>query len=172
MTSTNRPIWLLDVDGVINANRPGWGAAPRRAQAYADGTGWTMRWAPALIDRIRALHTATVVEVRWATTWCEHTDQLHRVFRVGPFPAAFGARPPHKTYGELKAEAVLAALATGRPVVWTDDAEVAAGRALYLRIAQAERDGQALLIAPRPNRGLQPGDVDAIEAFAARYAPV
>jgi hypothetical protein len=42
------PVWLLDVDGVINATRPGWGSPPRRASVYADGGDWPMRWAPAL----------------------------------------------------------------------------------------------------------------------------
>lgn len=48
------PVWLLDVDGVINATRPGWGSPPRQASVYADGDDWPMRWAPALIDAARS----------------------------------------------------------------------------------------------------------------------
>jgi len=54
----DRPVWLLDVDGVINVARPGWGAAPRSGNAYSAGQAYRMRWAPALVERIRALHRA------------------------------------------------------------------------------------------------------------------
>jgi hypothetical protein len=47
-----RTIRLLDVDGVLNADRPGWSAAPGRATVYAD-TAYPLRWAPALLRRIR-----------------------------------------------------------------------------------------------------------------------
>ncbi|KUL32677.1 hypothetical protein [Actinoplanes awajinensis] len=51
MVTAAAPVWLLDVDGVLNANRPGWSAAPRRGMAYAGGTGFLMRWAPARLGR-------------------------------------------------------------------------------------------------------------------------
>jgi hypothetical protein len=76
--SASPPIWLLDVDGVLNADKPGRGAPPRRAMAYADGTGWLMRWAPSLIDRIGGLRRAGAVDIRWCTSWCGHTDQPGR----------------------------------------------------------------------------------------------
>lgn len=164
---TDKPVWLLDVDGVINTNRPGWSAAPRQGMAYADGTGWKMRWASALTTRIQAIHQAGLAEIRWCTTWCERTAQLGRMFGIGPFDDAFGTRPDHKTYGDLKAEAALAVLADGRRLIWADDAEVPAARDLFPQIASAEADGRALLIAPDERRGLQPADLDAVEAFAA-----
>ncbi|GGL41836.1 hypothetical protein GCM10014719_48880 [Planomonospora parontospora subsp. antibiotica] len=64
----DRPVWLLDVDGVINVARPGWGDAPRSGTAYSGGGAYRMRWAPALIDRIRALHRAGGVEIRWCSS--------------------------------------------------------------------------------------------------------
>jgi hypothetical protein len=60
-----RPVWLLDVDGVLNAARPGWGEAPRSGTAYSAGQPFSLRWAPALVARIRELHGRGVVEIRW-----------------------------------------------------------------------------------------------------------
>ena len=34
-SSSRPPVWLLDVDGVINATRPGWHAAPRRSMVHS-----------------------------------------------------------------------------------------------------------------------------------------
>ncbi len=39
------PLWLLDVDGVINATRPGWHAAPYNAKV----AGFTIRGAPVMV---------------------------------------------------------------------------------------------------------------------------
>src|SRR5690348_3934124 len=42
-------VWLLDVDGVLNANRPGWGGPPRGGNAQSGGDLFRIRWAPALV---------------------------------------------------------------------------------------------------------------------------
>jgi hypothetical protein len=55
----SRPVWLLDVDGVVNVARPGWGAAPRSGNAYSGATAYRMRWAPTLIERIRLRRAGT-----------------------------------------------------------------------------------------------------------------
>lgn len=162
--STDLPVWLLDVDGVINANKPGWSAPPRRATAYADGIGWKMRWAPALIDRIRALHASGRVEIRWATTWCAYADQLERMWRLPPLDRAFNEPINGRAAGIAKLAAARAVLTEGRRLIWTDDVEVPEPDwPLYDELTA---EGRALLIRPRGNRGLQPEDMDAIEAFA------
>jgi hypothetical protein len=163
----NPPLWLLDIDGVINANKPGWSAAPQRVHCG----GFLIRWAPALISRIRTLHHAGH-DIRWASSWCGYPDDLAALTdRLGlSLDPAFGDRPPSKTWGDLKADAALAALAEGRPLIWTDDDEVDPARTMFPELAAAEQDGRALLIAPRSNRGLQPADLDRIEAFLSRVS--
>lgn len=69
---TNPPVWLLDIDGVLNANRPGWGAGPRRITC----AGYVIRWAPALIDRIDTIRRAGLADIRWSSTWCGEPAQL------------------------------------------------------------------------------------------------
>lgn len=160
---SDKPLWLLDVDGVLNADKPGWGGPPRKVNV----AGFTIRWAPALLDRVRQVHRDGLADIRWSSTWCGYPDQLaglERVFRLR-LPRAFGDRPPNKTWAELKVYAVLDALAAGRRVVWTDDDEAGIAPSIYPQISKAEQDGRALLIAPRSNRGLQRDHLDAIETF-------
>lgn len=152
--------WLLDVDGVINAARPGWGAAPRRGHAYAIGREWRIRWAPALATRIREIHAAGVVEVVWATTWCPDADQIERLLRLPPLRRAWTDHRHGPAARDAKFAAALTELEAGRRLVWTDDEAIPTDPD---RLAQL--DG-ALLIAPEPGRGLQPADVDAIVAFS------
>lgn len=164
------PVWLLDIDGVINANKPGWGAAPRRVRC----AGFVIRWAPKLIDRIRELHNTGGCEIRWASTWCGYPEQLEELsnrLRLHLEPA-FTDRPRSKTWADLKLEAAERVLADGRRLIWTDDDEAGIAPQFSAAVADAEQDGRALLVAPRPNRGLQPADLDRIAEFAAVRAGV
>ncbi|HEX6968729.1 MAG TPA: hypothetical protein VF174_07980 [Micromonosporaceae bacterium] len=159
------PIWLLDVDGVINTSRPGWGAAPRRGTAVAGGVGYTMRWAPALINRIRTLHINGVVEVRWCTTWCAWADQLEQLWDLPPLARAFTGDINGHAAVLAKIAAARQVLAGGRRLVWTDDDVVPRPNdgPLYDELTA---DGRALLIRPRGTVGLQPEHLDQIEEFA------
>lgn len=158
----SRPVWLLDVDGVLNASRPGWGGAPRNGTAYSVGVGYPMRWAPRLMDRIYALHEAHRVEIRWCTTWCDAADQVERLFGLPRFDRVWS----HELTGDAAARAKLDAardvLDRQRRLIWTDDTAVPLDGPVRDELT---RSGHALLIAPSPRRGLQPEDLDAIEAF-------
>lgn len=157
-------VWLLDVDGVLNANRPGWGAAPRRGTAFASDVrqGFTIRWAPALIRRIRDLHRTGLVEIRWCTTWCGMTDEIERVLSLPVFAPCWTEIAPDCSAAKLAAARQV--LADGHRLVWTDDDEVPESGSVYDELATGDR---ALLIRPAPSRGLQPDHMDAIEAFVA-----
>ncbi|WBB94103.1 hypothetical protein [Verrucosispora sp. WMMC514] len=162
MTTTLPPVWHLDVDGVINVSRPGWGAAPRTGYAYAAGRGWKMRWAPALITRIRDLHKAGTVEVRWCTTWCAYADQLERLWALPPLVRAFTEDINGDAASLAKLAAARQVIAEGRRLIWTDDTEVPRWGEVHDELVF----GGALLIRPRGSIGLQPEHLDQIEAFA------
>jgi hypothetical protein len=155
-----RPVWLLDVDGVINVNRPGWGAAPRSGQAYAAGMGLKIRWAPALATRIRELHTAGQVEIRWCTTWCDYADQIERLLALPVLGRAFAGDIFGTAARMAKYAAAKAVVDEGRPLIWTDDEAIPTG-------PDRADLGDALLIEPKPQVGLQPDDLDRIEQFVA-----
>jgi hypothetical protein len=161
------PVWLLDVDGVVNVIRPGWGVPPRRRLVWsdADQTSYLIRWAPPLVDRIRTLHAGGVVEVRWCTTWCSEAAQLEKLWQLPPLVAALTADPMPRGAAArpLKRAAARAVLAEGRRLIWTDDDALPEPGAARDDLTAG---GRALLIAPRSSRGLRPADLDRIEAFA------
>jgi hypothetical protein len=161
------PIWLIDVDGVINARRPSWGTAPHRGNVCAEGEFWRMQWAPALILRIRRLIAAGSVEARWCTTWCDHAAELERLFGLPVLERAFAGRVTGAEAAPLKVAAARGVLAEGRRLVWTDDEVVPASGPLRDELT---RDGRALLIAPMERRGLQPPDLDAIDEFCGHVS--
>ncbi|GAB7053226.1 HAD domain-containing protein [Catenuloplanes indicus] len=159
---TTRPVWLLDVDGVINAWDADWGTGPTKTRVDR----LNIRWAPELAARIRAV--APAVDIVWATTWCGFPDQLTalgQMLGLEGLPSAFDGRPLSKTWADQKLEAALRVLDGGRRLIWTDDTEVQAAADLYPQIAAAARDRRALLIEPDGRRGLRPAHLDAIEAF-------
>jgi hypothetical protein len=164
----SRPVWLLDVDGVINAARPGWGAAPRSGTAYCEGQPFRLRWAPALAARIRALHGSGSVEIRWCSTWCGDADQVERLLGLPRLDRAWDHPIGSTAAAIAKLAAARAVLGQGRRLIWTDDAAVPTSGPVHDELTAT---GRALLIAPVPSRGLQPDDLDAIDAFLAAEAP-
>ena len=150
-------VWLLDFDDVINTNKPGWSATPNKAFAYVDGTHYRIRWAPKLVTRIWQVHRAGVL-IFWASSWCGNTDQLERLLRLPPL---FSAASTGMSY-RMKCEAAETVIASGNRLIWTDDEAVPEFGALRDKLT---RKGNALLIKPKVNRGLQPEHLDAIDEF-------
>lgn len=166
--TTKTPVWLLDVDGVINATRPGWGAPPRKGRARFFDDEFPIRWAPALVDRILALHRSGQIEIRWCTTWCPQAEQIEQLIGLPALPRAF-TEDPGLRVRRAKHDAVLAVLAENRPLVWTDDDAIPESGRLFDELASAPAG--ALLIRPRGHCGLQPVHLDAIEAFIRLHQP-
>ena len=163
MGDGGRPVWLLDVDGVINVDRPGWGAPPRRGRAYSDGEEFSIRWAPSLIKRkLRALHDSGRVDVRWCTTWCADADQLERLFSLPRLGRAWLDPISSSAASVAKLAAARHVLHDGGRLIWTDDAVVPTSGPIHEELTASAR---ALLIAPSPRTGLQPEHLDQIESF-------
>lgn len=167
-----RPVWLLDVDGVLNAARPGWDEPAGEGRAYVDGVAYLLRWAPALARRIEALHHTGGVEVRWATTWVDHILQVEHLLRLPALQTAFRVRELLEVDGDvdpaaLKLQAALHVVEVERrPLIWTDDDAIPlVGEPERARIDAA--GVPVLLRAPHPHEGLQPADLDAIDDFLA-----
>ncbi len=160
-----RPVWLLDVDGVLNAHKPGWGAAPTKRPVWSSHVRreFTVYYAPALMQRIRSLHRGGQVEIRWCTTWCGDTATLEKAFVLPEFGTAWTDYCNGYEAANAKKDAARAVLAEGRRLIWTDDTEVPLESwDLHRELSDG---GQALLIRPDERYGLQPEHLDAIEAF-------
>jgi hypothetical protein len=159
-----RAVWLLDVDGVINVARPGWGADPGAGTVHTGGLPCDLRWAPGLIARIRAVQATGSVDIRWCSTWCDDADQLERLFGLPRLGRAWSNAIDGTYAGIAKLAAARAVIDAGDRLIWTDDGVVPTSGQVHDELVST---GRALLIAPLPDRGLQPEHLDAIEAFIA-----
>ncbi len=179
------PLWLLDVDGVLNAatsspDRSVWDDW-QRGEAVAAGRVWPIWFSPTVCRRIGHLHEEGSVDVRWLTTWEDDANaglrellglprlpvagRAREVHAGNPGPHGFvGRTPPRPAPGwwKLTVARRVADPDPMRPLVWTDDDLRYEQEAL----AWAEdRPGPRLLVAPQTHVGLTPPQLDAIEEF-------
>ncbi len=133
MTRDTPPVWLLDVDGVVNAitkkpDRQVWPAdAWITTEAEADGQRWPILAARPVLDFIRRVHQTDAAEIRWHTTWQKDTaglaaalDLPHLPVQDAPEYADIGTCLKRDLWWKVPAvERVLRD--EGRPVLWTDD---------------------------------------------------
>jgi hypothetical protein len=192
------PVWLLDIDGVLNAVAaepdrsvwPDW----QQGSAEAGGASWPIRFSPSVARTIRRLHEQDLVEVRWLTTWRDDANrQLRRLldlpaFDVVPDAAtsdATTATPPLAHDAETSSHG--AATAAYRPVEgewWKfaavrDAVDRLDGRPLIWTDDELDDEPDAvawvaknvrdpLVIAPAPQVGLTPRHLQVIEEFCRR----
>lgn len=159
---SDAPVWLLDVDGVLNADYPAWDEEPARDSATANGYEYAMTWAPTLIEKIKQMHDSGLVEVRWSTTWVPFTHELERLFGLD-LKTAF----PSDEFSINRAKQGAALQVVDherRPLIWTDDDVVPLVGTL--RDYLDDHEIPTLLIKPSFSQGLTPTHIDQIAAFA------
>lgn len=160
-----RPVWLLDVDGVLNAHHPGWDRPSRSGFARALGGHFRITWAPQVVEALWALDAR--VEVRWASTWVDWIDQIEGLLGLPAWPPAF-AHDGSPAVGAHRAKLTAAlGVVEGecRPLIWTDDDAIPEDSRTLRRLTTGR--APALLIRPHPAKGLQPEHLAAIERFVA-----
>lgn len=185
--ASDPPLWLLDVDGVVNAVslRPDpdvwddW----KQGFATADDVVWPIHFSPSAIRQIRALLDDGLAEARWLTTWGDAANaSLSRLLGLPGLPVeglaerGEAAWPPAAGgwHGALfhagsdewwkfpVVRDVVDREGSGRPLIWTDDDLAVEPEAV--RWIRAHVD-DALLIAPDPATGLTADDLAAIREF-------
>jgi len=162
------PVWLLDVDGVVNARRPAWDQPFSHGNAFVDGVAYRLQWAPELTKYIRGVHKRKAAEIRWATTWVDHVHQVERLLRLPAFRTAFRGLGSAPSIGapDLKLIAALQVVEVERrPLIWTDDDAIPVLGAQRRRLEEA--GVPVLLLAPDPYEGLTPEHLERIDAFLA-----
>lgn len=153
--NSNSPIWLLDVDGVLNA----W---PRRDDRInAKVNGYNISYDPDIVKRIIDLHNSGKVEIRWLTTWRDlANDFISPLFGWPQFevvPIQFS----DKNAAWWKLPAVVRMYSEGRRLIWTDDdIPFDADAVEFLRDAT-----NILWVAPVTATGLEHVDIDRIEKW-------
>lgn len=158
-----KPIWLLDVDGVLNANNPGWGEAPKTGTAYANGFPYKIRWAPRLVDQIVRLHESGRVEIRWSSTWCEMIGEIENLLGL---PHLYCEDIPCQGMTQqAKIDAAVRVVNSKIPLIWTDDDAIPEKGAAGWDSRFNHPYGGKLFIAPNESHGLQFSDIQEIDAF-------
>lgn len=173
------PVWLLDIDGVLNALASGVPSAPWPADAWERHAVRALvpdrgcLDLPVLVARpvlefVTRVHASGAAEIRWHSTWGEAA-----VTTLGPalgLPRIELSVAPEWA-GEAamwwKVPAARHVAESGRRLVWTDD-QLALYRADPLcgaELAALDRWDGALLIATDPRVGLGPGDLARVAEF-------
>lgn len=159
---SDRPIVLLDVDGVLNVvcnpNEPPTDWPEYRTEVM---NGYRITWAPALIERLRALHEAEEVEIRWLTTWWAKIPTLAPL-GMPDLTVACNAEDYAVRNRWWKLQPAQRAYEEGRKLVWIDDDLVDQEAWRWGKSLDRER---FLGVVPRWNHGITPDLMDAIEAF-------
>ncbi len=171
MASTSDvPILLLDVDGVLNAARldlpEGW----RRGTF----NGFVLSWDPTITARLRELHESGRVEIQWLTTWAGDADRLlaepmglprglkvHA--RADAAPTGFlGSLRGQSGWWKLAMAGAVAEAEPDRRIIWVDDdlAVQAADTGEWLAAHP-----HVLVVAPDLFAGLTHAQLDEIEAW-------
>lgn len=128
------PLWLLDVDGVLNAVaiEPDHGIWPRwqRGVARTDGgtRTWPITWAPAVVDQLTELFDGGRVEITWLTTWGHDANvELATLLSLPRLPVA--GVPPSRTAPTAEISALAGTdVSTHAAVAGADAADPLTGR--------------------------------------------
>jgi hypothetical protein len=169
-STSDVPILLLDVDGVLNAARrdlpEGW------KQGWFNG--FLLSWDPTVTARLRELHDSGRVEIQWLTTWAGDADRLlaepmglprglttHA--RADTAPTGFtGPLRGAAGWWKLAVAREVAAERPDRRIVWVDDdlAQKAADTGEWLAAHP-----HVLVVAPNLFAGLTHAQLDEIVAW-------
>lgn len=153
------PVCFLDIDGVLapfDRRQPG--LEPVRVGGYYG----TLLVSPSIIARIRDLHRARVIEVRWLTSWEDDANTcLAPLVGLDTYPVH---HEPDGPMGERywKETVVRDHAQSGQRFVWIDDEMTFYNSHVTV---SADHGEQGLVIAPDSLTGLTHAQVDMIERF-------
>lgn len=155
-----KPVWLLDVDGVIN--KITW--EHDGPEAYVDfddqGSRFKMRWNTKVVDTIRYFANSDKVDIRWCTTWVSAARNLEDLWMLPRLDTAFDGGG-YIDYSELKNLAAVDVLTNEkRPLIWTDDDVIP-----HDFMDDNDNIPDMLLIRPRAHIGLSNTQLELISEF-------
>lgn len=177
MTALRRPVWLLDIDGVLNAatKKPDGSVWPAEqwVHGHAEGGGnrWPILFARPVADFILETHDKGRAEIRWHTTWQHDAGRVGKLLGLPDFPVhdAPEFRTLSTTWWKLPG-ALRVVEAEQRPLVWTDDDAANSWDLPPADRARLHDGAPTLIVAPSPNTGLTPKHLRQIDDFLDPHA--
>jgi hypothetical protein len=159
-----KPLILLDVDGVINfIGRPGGNALANNKAANiatSDKRVFRIQWSTILIDEIN--RWSTVAEIRWLTTWDEDARKcLAPVLGINEFPLA---RDPLRKLEKWDAAYENVVDSPDRKLIWIDD-DMSYFKMMARRSSNMKHvleRGNVAFVEPDIQTGLTKDDIDMI----------
>lgn len=172
------PLWLLDVDGVLNAVSELTTLRKLDPQEHwtdyqlGEARGYNIIWSRTVAERIGTLHTEGHVEVQWLTTWEEHAQtEIAPLLGLPHFELA--GKREYEGPGWWKLPLAQRATTLQRPFVWTDDDITAGTGAIEWAKQRLEHGGApAALVTPKWDLGITPKQLAFIEKFVAEVSCV
>lgn len=173
MEKIDKPVWLLDIDGVINADTPDLKIWDEKSWKITDALGtphgikerlFTICYSTKVIDFINSMVDS--VDIRWHTTW---QKDAHNVAEAVGLPTNFPiadakefryVNTRHQSWWKLGAvERVF--LQENRRLIWTDD-DI---EYYYDQITDFKNSEDVLLISPKSSIGLTLSQMEKIRKF-------
>jgi len=169
------PVWLLDIDDVLNTVRPApqvWPADQWRTGEITIGVRLKLAVAQPVLDFVRGVHETGRAEIRWHTTWQQDAHKFADLFGLPEFPIADPGASPRWGQSRVswwKLPAAQRVLADeDRPLLWIDD-EI---RHLPAHQIGSLHDlGPCELIAPKVDAGIARRHLREINAFLDLFTP-
>lgn len=165
------PVWLLDIDGVINActRKPDTSVWPADAWEAKKVNGYPILCARPVLDFIVAVHKDGRAEVRWHTTWQKDAALIEQAFGLPSLPVQdcpeFNTRYEIDHWFKLPA-AERVVMKEGRELIWTDDdLGYCKGGDDWVTLQYMKDERRVLTIAPHDNTGLTPKHLHRIDEF-------
>lgn len=176
-----KAVWLLDIDGVVNALCwhdvvTAWPRDCVKTGSVVTGDEtWPICWATPVVDFIHSVVEENLAEVRWHSTWQHEAANFERLVGLPNLPVheapeygdrSFTARAIREQtslwWKEPGARRVVEV--EQRPLVWTDDD--------IFRYCQEKSNAifsDTLMIFPDSNVGLTPGHLESMAEFFAKH---
>ncbi|MCP2321708.1 hypothetical protein HDA40_000215 [Hamadaea flava] len=178
------PVWLLDIDGVVNAldDPPPTGTWPadqwvRTSAKSALDLDWPLVVAAPVLDFLRKVTEQGRADIRWHSAWQHNAVNVGAALGLPDWPvepcpeyalgkAAIAVPLTRRVSHWWKLPAAMRILERDGSLLWTDD-----DARYQLRKADTERWGdRALVISPLASGGLTPAHLRRIDAWLARQA--
>lgn len=173
------PVWLLDVDGVLNALATHLPTTAWTAEDWVQRVVWAdvpdrgLATLPVLAARpvlefIDRVYETALAEIRWHSTWrTAAITALAPALGLPPIPMSVSPEWAAEQPVWWKIPAARRVAASGRRLVWTDD-QLELYRADPRNAAQLEtleNSAGTLLLSVDPETGLTPDDLETISRF-------